>query len=515
MILAIDRASHWHAAALAGGAFALGGLWAMALTLALGLVRPYRAVFGAVGEVYAHLATMADDLRDLAADASDAPAWDDHARAHRRAVREAIELARTLLVQTLRLRGPVTGMAVQTPLRLEAADAIFGALIGLSSLMENTPSLRAPADRVLRLLAPLLRAIGEAISHEQAPASAGIERGISVLQQMAAAEPGLTNLLEALVERVKAGMAAADARVIGRGLGQTLKDALTWRSAQLRHALRIMLLGGAAIAASMLSGAYYSHWLAITLVLTLQPFFADTRRRAIERAIGTGVGVAGVSLLAMALSSPAMIAMALVPVTLIAFALRRVSFALFVSGLTPFVVLLLELGHPGAGTGSIAIERLVYTLCGVIFAVVGNRFLFPLWEPGRLREQLAAALAAHARWLMAEKTDDQARRLAGQSSNALEASLARALAEPRTARDQTLDQALLADAALRRIGGHLTALALQTLREPPDWVWRGYGAALLRALAAGEPKPERPQTPLPEGLRPIIQQVELLAGAFS
>ena len=31
---------------------------------------------------------------------------------------------------------------------------------------------------------------------------------------------------------------------------------------------------------------------------------------------------------------------------------------------------------------------LSYALCGGIFAVVGNRFLWPIWEPARLREEL-------------------------------------------------------------------------------------------------------------------------------
>ncbi len=529
MILAIDRVSPWREALPTAAAFAVGGVWALLLTLLLGRVRPYQVAHRAVGEVYRQLATLAEDLKALI-DAPKVPAdaWDDHARAHRRSVRDAIELARELVHQTFQTRGPQSGVTVQSPIRLEAADEIFGALIGLSSVLESIPSTRPAASRVLRLLVPLLRAIAEAIEHNTDPSSVAIERGIDSIAHIAASETALAGVLGELSGRmhlavsvagpVMADMDPADARVVSRSWREDIQDrlieGLNWQSANFRHALRIMVLGGGAIAATMISGRYYAHWLSITLVLTLQPFFANTRQRAIERGLGTSAGVIGVSLLAMALPTPLVTAAALIPVTVVAFALRRVSFALFISGLTPFVVLLVELGQRDVAAGSIAVQRLVYTLAGVVVAVAGNRFLWPLWEPSRLREQLNAALAAHAVWVMAEKTDDLARRGAGRSSNALESSLARALAEPKATRDRGLELALVADAALRRIGGHLTALALQSKRTPPDWIWRGWIAESLRSMTSGGEPPARPGTELPPGLVPIVRQVELVMGAY-
>jgi len=147
MIFAIDGPAHWLPALFTGGAFALGGLWAMVLTLLLWPLQPYQPARRAVGAVYRQLAALAEDLKALVEDEATPPAaWDDHATAHRRAVRDAIELARDVVDQITRVRGPQSGATVQSPIRLEAADEIFGALIGLSSVLETNPArARRPA----------------------------------------------------------------------------------------------------------------------------------------------------------------------------------------------------------------------------------------------------------------------------------------------------------------------------------------------------------------------------------
>jgi hypothetical protein len=117
--------------------------------------------------------------------------------------------------------------------------------------------------------------------------------------------------------------------------------------------------------------------------------------------------------------------------------------------------------------------------------------------------------------MLADKSNDLARRQAGRCSNALETSLARALAEPHRARDRGLDIAMVADAAMRRIGGHLVAVALQTRREPPDLEWRGWMAGCLQAMATAASAPPRPAHAPPEPLLPMVRQIELMLGAWA
>lgn len=529
MIFAIDVAGNWHHGLMLGTAFALGGLWALVLTLLVWRLHPYAPARRAVGAAYRQLAALADDLKSLLAATSIPPsAWDDHARAHRRAVRDAIELARDHVHQIAGNRGPASGVTVQSAIRLEAADEIFGVLIGLSALVQDDPAARPAAGRVLRLLAPLLRTIAQALERDETPATPAVARAIEQIDETAAAAPALAPALRELAERARLAvsvavpphvdMAPEDASLLRHPwlerAWDRLQSELKWSSANCRHAARTVLLAGLAVGFSLLTRQYYAHWLSITLVLTLQPFFANTRQRAIERSIGTALGVAGVTLLSVWLVTPVHVVMAMMPIVVVAFMLRRVSFALFITCLTPFVILLVELGRTDVTAHDIALQRMIYSLLGGAIAVVGNRRLWPIWEPLRLQAALGKALLAHAAWVLAPKTDDDVRRAAGRASNELETSIARALTEPRQHGGRVLELALVSDAALRRIGGHLTAVALQVRDKPMDMVWRGWIAENLRALAGQGSTAARPQRRPPVELVPVVQQIELMVAAF-
>ena len=65
---------------------------------------------------------------------------------------------------------------------------------------------------------------------------------------------------------------------------------LTWRSPTSRHALRAAVMAGPALAYTMLWFTPYDHWLTMTIIATMQPFFALTFTRAVERVIGTILG---------------------------------------------------------------------------------------------------------------------------------------------------------------------------------------------------------------------------------
>jgi hypothetical protein len=105
------------------------------------------------------------------------------------------------------------------------------------------------------------------------------------------------------------------------------------------------------------------------------------------------------------------------------------------------------------------------------------------------------------------------RRQAGLASNNLEASLQRAMHEPRRGQRDILRDALVADAILRRIAGRLAALSLDSAAlakatQSPTSPWV---PEALEALAAGRAAPPRPQTEQHvEALERLARQVELL-----
>jgi uncharacterized membrane protein YccC len=534
-------------AAELGGGFLGGSLWAAIVTLLIWRVYPFLPARRAVADAYRALAALAQDLRRiLRREDAGEHVWDAHARGQRRRVREAIERARAAVLATLRTRGPVSNRAAQTIVRLETADQIFVALVGLSDVLASgaDAAARGAAEALLRRLGPLLTLIARGIETDAIERLPRLSETVDAIARSGAASPLLRGAAEVLAERLRlaVGMAAPEGWQPGTAPDEPVSEVfrrvvariranLDWQSEILRHALRAAAAAAPAFAITLHWPTSYGHWMTIMLVMTLQPYVAITFARALERIGGTLAGGLIAAGLATFCTTPLAMSAALFPLAVLAFALRPASFGLFMTAMTPLVVLLSELGTPGRSEFEIAAMRGLYALVGSGLAVLAVMLLWPAWEPGRVRRELAAAIAAHGAYVRAEIAAllgeaapgavDRARRAAGIASNNLEACLHRALLEPRPT-DPRLEPALTVDAALRRIGGRVSALQLdRTPRaDPAAWrAWADWIEQATRALAAGlADLPLRPA--LPEGdaqadsLARIARQMELAASAL-
>jgi uncharacterized membrane protein YccC len=461
-------------------------------------------------------------------------------------VRDAIERARAAVLATVRSRGPVSGRAAQSWLRLETADQMFGALIGLSDLLagDHDPATRAIADRILRLLRPQLVVLAQHIVSDAPARLPRLERATAALAAAAPAGTRLHGVVGVLAERLRIAitLAAPDgwqigapteepARAIWQRLRATVAGNLTWQSDAFRFALRAATTALPAFCFTLSRPTPYGHWLTIMLVMTLQPYVALTYVRAFERVAGTMLGSLLAAGLAILCTTPLSIACALFPLAVIALSVRPASFGLFITCLTPLVVLLSELGRPGESELTIAAMRALYALIGGGLAVVATLVLWPSWEPDRIHRDLSAALLAHGAYASAEiaallgEANDAAvaaaRRAAGMTSNNLEATLQRALLEPGDT-SAMLMAALTIDAALRRMAGRITSLQLaETARHDPA-PWRAWAKWIEQAAGSlADRRPDLPPRPrLPEGdpqadaLTRIARQLEVSAGAM-
>jgi uncharacterized membrane protein YccC len=549
VILALDRPLPGLAAAgsLAAG-FIAGGLWATLLTLVIWRVHPFLPARRAVAEVYRSLAVLAADLQAAVSAGEDPARWEAHAREHRRAVREAIEQARGVVFDTVRIRGAIGVRGGHSLIRLESADQMFGALIALSELAEHGGAQeQREAARLLRRLRPLLKILGRLIVVEDAARHPRLGRSIDAMATEAAALPEtdrLRPLAIRIVERLRIAhtlalpenflpgvdLAGRRAPLVQRAV-QPVRANLSWRSPALRHALRIVVMATPALAFTMVHFNPYDHWLTITIVATMQPQFALTYARALERVGGTALGGLVAAAVGLVCTTPLAIAAAMFPLAVVAFAVRAVSLGLFMAALTPLIVLLVETGVPGTSEWSIAWARFAFTTLGGILAVVAGFVLWPTWEPERLPQEARSAIGAHGTYAEAALAAvsgvapaaavEVARRGAGVASNSLEASISRALTEPGAAGRGKLEAALVIDAALRRCAGRLSAMQLDpglraALSAEALAAWRDWIGGSMRALAAGETTlPLRPAVAEADSLVRIARQVELMAGAMA
>ena len=535
---------HLADAATLGGMFLAGSAWAWVLTMVIWRLHPYRPARRVVAEVYRALAALAADLsRALQAGPADEARWDHHARLHRRQVRAAIEQAREAVFATVRVRGPVSGRAAQTWVRLEAADQLFGSLIALSDLLAGDPGADAArqAQRMLRLLESTLLLLARAVAADATANRPGLERPVAAIAAVGrnGPSPALAAIAASLHERLRVAITLSGLQAV---LPETGSVPLRWwgvaranlrrDSEVLRHALRIAAVAGPALAATLRWPGPYEHWLTITLVLTMQPYFALTFTRAVERIGGTMLGGVLAAGIAVVCTTPLAMALALFPLTVCALAARGVSFGVFMALLTPMVVLLSELGRPESSELVIAGSRALFTLAGGCLALLASWLLWPTWEPGRLYRELRAAVRAHGRYAAAAIADllreatpeavEAARRAAGVASNNLEASLQRAMLEPRRAAHARIEAALTIDAALRRLVGRLSMLHVDARpdgHDPAAWhAWRAWVEAVSERVASGRadlpPRPALPEAdPNADSLLRVAMQLELTASA--
>ncbi len=560
-VLSLDQARSAHPSPLLGGLFALGCLWSLLLTMAIWRLHPYRPARRAVAEVFRRLGAMAADLVPLL-DGDPAATWEEHARAHRRHVRDGIEAARTQVLDTVRIRGGGSARANQSVIQVEAADQLFGVLIALSDVLEQADAgTRAAAAHALPALRLVLAALADETARDHPQDDPAVRatigrlldalaewQGVPALAPLAAA--ALSRLRVALLLTTPDGLLPGQDGTRGPGRGRwrdrvvrPLLANLAWTSPVARHAIRVAAVAGPALAATLSTGEEYAHWLTITLILTLQPFFALTWQRALERGAGTVLGGVAAAGIAAVVHAPLATALVLGALIVAGFAVRAVSFGLFMAFLTPVVVLLSELGRPGQSEFVIAALRAGYTVAGGLLAVAGGALLWPSWEPARVRQGLAAAIEAHAAYadlelaaLLGEDAGqapalEAARRAAGLASNELEASLNRAMQEPGQGRSRSqgggeerragkeLDATLAVDAALRRVAGRLLALQHDPAQAGDDRealrAWRGWLARAFAAAAAGQALPAgRPPDSGP-ALARMARQLELIAGALA
>ncbi|HEY4093739.1 MAG TPA: YccS family putative transporter [Luteibacter sp.] len=208
---------------------------------------------------------------------------------------------------------------------------------------------------------------------------------------------------------------------------------LNRRSMHFRHAMRLSIgmLGGYLIMLAL--HPLHGYWILLTTLFVCQPGYGATRRRFIQRIVGTTAGlVAGWALLrALPGGDWRLLVMVATGAAFFAFRLRR--YALATGAITLFVLLCFD--RVGAGYDAIG-PRLLDTLLGAAVAAVVIRYVLPDWRVRRLDDLVANALLAYGRYLeriaaqyATGRIDDLPYRIARRDAHAAQALVAGNVAE--------------------------------------------------------------------------------------
>ncbi|MCY1528756.1 integral membrane protein, YccS/YhfK family [compost metagenome] len=293
-----------------------------------------------------------------------------------------------------------------------------------------------------------------------------------------------------------------------RNAWRTLRQNLRFESDAFRHALRVGIGATIAVALSKTFAVNHGYWMSLTLVFILQPYFATTWQRTVERVLGSVAGAIGASLLGLLLSTPLSVALAVLPIALGTFAARTIHYALFTFFLTSQFVLVTHIQQPEIYEPTLAALRAFNSVLGGILALLVGFLVWPEKEPRQLAGALARALERHAAYAQAlarRKAGDSGapdvvglRREACLSADNAQASLQRLQQNP-VHRDRNVDTAVNLLNAMRRITAAGTVLEIQPplpADTPAAAALRGYGQALASALHPQGQAPEPDARPL-------------------
>ena len=502
--------------AVVRGAYLLaGGAWAMLVALVLWPIRPYRPLRLATARCYRALADYAESIAGLE---GAIPNEDqrDSLQEHKRAIREAIEAARSVIAVSRRGAQGEVRRGERLLLIVQGADLLFGTLIAISELIEETPATDAAVvseatRRSLSRFAASARKIANTIEIEPHAPSAletaeRVEKG-----SVGAAAMHAARLLDQLGEYTLVVAANADALESGRTPAippalailtmvddtppviETIRASLTLDSLAMRHALRVAIVTAIAVLVTRVLHLPRGYWVTVTVLIILQPYSGATVLKALQRVLGTVAGaLLTVALVAIVHDTRGLlVAIFVLAMTCVAF--LRVNYLIYSVFLTPTFVLLAEMS---AGDWHLAGVRELDTLIGGALGLLGAWLLWPTPERDRFPELAAQALRAAAAHVglvasMWDRTDDEAsvvlaaaRRDASLAATNAEASFERMVVESARRRRELEAGTTLLTFTRRLISANI---ALGTMRHASEASEigaevRGFAASLTSAL---------------------------------
>ncbi|GAA0968667.1 FUSC family protein [Acrocarpospora macrocephala] len=253
----------------------------------------------------------------------------------------------------------------------------------------------------------------------------------------------------------------------------------------VRHSLRVGLGTVVACVAIVVFEPLHAQWLALTVLLTIQPTYGETLAKVWARILGSVIGGLAAALVLLIAPGDWVRVVMVGVAAMLAFGLVAVHYAYWATFMTMCVLLLIDFQTPLSPDA--AAIRVGLTVCGAMIALACTRLLWPRGEAVRLAERVARLLESHAeaarmvadvsRGNRPERLAVERIHVAAREAEAVAQSVSSIAYEPGVVPPQHVDEVL--DTA-RRIRDDLMTVTT-VLREDPGEV--GPAPGVLDAVA--------------------------------
>lgn len=417
-----------------------GGTWTIVVSLGIWVLRPYTPVVQAVANCYRSLSQLAELARERAANPVDRRSWSTRFLQAQDTFTQALATARRIWSAVWTAQRAANRTGNELLIFMEDTPQIANSIVTLVEQVSIASNhrlfllLQPEIQQAMSQLATKLQQVSEAIltgngsvnlqdlnqaidqlqhrwqtlrsqlRSQTLPIHAedyaeliSLRKLVAILKQLAEQVPSDVALI--LGPHLKPDRTRSKLEIRYPPLPSLaaivvpLRDNLTFHSILFRHALRLALIATIAEVIASLLQIPRGYWMTLTAVIALKPNYGGTSQTALQRVLGTVLGgMIGIAIV-MLIHNPWLMWACLLVLMVVAVAVRPLSFSLFVTLLTPAIILLLNVAsHGGWQVGA---TRIVDSFAGGLLALLGSYLLFPKWERQRLPAQLAITMRAN------------------------------------------------------------------------------------------------------------------------
>ncbi|WP_291402234.1 FUSC family membrane protein [Daejeonella sp.] len=179
---------------------------------------------------------------------------------------------------------------------------------------------------------------------------------------------------------------------------QKLKENLSPKSSIFRHSVRVSLMFLIGFLVSKLFPiGHHSYWILLTLLVILKPAYSLTRKRNIERLIGTFIGGIAGALILIYVEDQTVLFVFLLIFMIGTYSSQRLNYTVSVLFMTPYILILFS--FLGENNINIAKERMIDTLIGSFIAFFSSLVVLPNWEYYQFKNYMREVLIANYKYL--------------------------------------------------------------------------------------------------------------------
>lgn len=168
-------------------------------------------------------------------------------------------------------------------------------------------------------------------------------------------------------------------------------DNLTFGSNIFRHSVRVSVALTAGYVISRFLPFGHGYWILLTITVILKPVYSLTKKRNIERLIGTLGGALVGFVLIYFISDRSVLFVLMIVFMIGTYVFLRTNYLVCVTLMTPYVLLLFHLLYP-VDFHLIITDRVIDTLIGSGISFLASIFIIPTWEHERIIDMMVEAL---------------------------------------------------------------------------------------------------------------------------